>query len=232
MAAFGRESKTVSRRSLWKIAGISLTVLGLFAVLGYRHLSPPLDSPHLPLSASQTRPLVMEGGNSYIRALMRTITVSEANDPQPYAILYGGKYFQDFTRHPQRCVPIVTPPNLGNCSTAAGRYQFLDITWAEKAARYHPQGKTGFLWWKTYSFAPEYQDTVVHAWLSDPNAWGVDIPKLLRQGKIHEVLRLLSGTWTSLGYGIETNSASKHLPSIYQKVLQEELAHSQQARSR
>ncbi|MEL7245712.1 MAG: glycoside hydrolase, partial [Cyanobacteria bacterium J06573_2] len=36
--------------------------------------------------------------------------------------------------------------------------------------------------------------------------------------------KTLSPTWTSLGYGIETNSVSSSLPRIYQKVLQEELS--------
>jgi muramidase (phage lysozyme) len=51
----------------------------------------------------------------------------------------------------------------------------------------------------------------------------MDIPQLLRQGEVTQVLQLLSGTWTSLGYGIETNSMSNYLPQIYQNMLQEEL---------
>jgi len=35
-------------------------------------------------------PLVMRGGDPYVRALMRTITVSEAYGPQGYSRLYGG----------------------------------------------------------------------------------------------------------------------------------------------
>jgi muramidase (phage lysozyme) len=77
--------------------------------------------------------------------------------------------------------------------------------------------------WRSYSFEPEYQDAVVYAWLSDEKAWGVDITQRLQQGKVEEVLRLLSGTWTSLGYGIETNSMTPYLPQIYRKVLKEEL---------
>ncbi|NEP61294.1 MAG: glycoside hydrolase, partial [Symploca sp. SIO2G7] len=37
------------------------------------------------------------------------------------------------------------------------------------------------------------------------------------------VLRKLSGTWTSLGYGIEDNVMTKKLPKIYQRLLKEEL---------
>jgi muramidase (phage lysozyme) len=153
---------------------------------------------------------------------MRTISASEANDPQPYTILYGGQHISNLSRHPEQCITIVSGPNLGNCSTAAGRYQLLNTTWKEKAQRYHPQ-PTQFMFWESYSFKPEFQDAVVHAWLSDSQAWGTDISKLLRQGKLEQVQRLLSGTWTSLGYGIEDNSVTERLPTVYQKMLREEL---------
>ena len=166
--------------------------------------------------------LHMQGGDPYIRALMRTISASEANDPKPYSILYGGQHVSDLSRHPQQCITIVSGPNTGNCSTAAGRYQFLNTTWSEKAQRYHPQ-PSRFMFWESYSFEPEFQDAVVHAWLSDSQAWGADISGLLRQGKLDRVLRRLSSTWTSLGYGIEDNSMTGRLPAVYQKMLREEL---------
>ncbi|MCX7593542.1 MAG: glycoside hydrolase family protein, partial [Fischerella sp.] len=158
----------------------------------------------------------------YIRALMRTISASEASSNRPYSILYGGQHVKDLSRHPEICVTIVTRPNKGNCSTAAGRYQIIDQTWYTIAPRYHPKPKR-FMFWTSYSFEPEYQDAVVHSWLSDSEFWGINISQLLRQGKLDQVLRRLSSTWTSLGYGIETNSVSPHLPQIYQKMLKEEL---------
>jgi muramidase (phage lysozyme) len=167
-------------------------------------------------------PLMMTGGDPYIRALMRTISASESNEPNPYAVLYGGKQVHDLSHHPQLCVTIVNGPNKGRCTTAAGRYQILYKTWVEKAERYHPK-PSPFLFWTVYSFEPEYQDSIVHAWLSDRQAWGTDITSLLRQGKIDQVLRLLSGTWTSLGYGKEDNSMTQYLPKIYQRMLKEEL---------
>lgn len=171
---------------------------------------------------SDSQSLAMEGGDPYIRALMRTISASESNVERPYSVLYGGGYVNDLSRHPDRCVTIVAGPNVGNCTTAAGRYQFLTTTWYEQARRYHPvSSRWGY--WDSYSFEPEYQDAVVYAWLKDRTVWGEDIPELLRQGDVDRVLRLLSGTWTSLGYGIETNSMSEYLPTIYQEVLQEEL---------
>ncbi len=175
------------------------------------------------VSMHGTQPLVMGGGDPYVRALMRTITASEANVTHPYNVVYGGEQVNDLSRHPELCVSIVAGPNIGNCSTAAGRYQMLDFTWSKQAQKYHPR-PSGIWRWKTYSFEAEYQDAVVHSWLSDSQAWGSDIPQLLRQGEINQVLRLLSGTWTSLGYGIETNSMSDYLPQIYYNMLREELS--------
>ena len=51
----------------------------------------------------------------------------------------------------------------------------------------------------------------------------------MRQGKVQAVLRRLSSTWTSLGYGIETNSMSRELPGIYKRLLEEELVRAGQA---
>ncbi len=167
-------------------------------------------------------PLVMRGGDPYIRALMRTISASESNVRDPYSVIYGGERAQDLSHHPDRCIAIATGPNVGNCSTAAGRYQFITTTWIEKARQYHPS-PDGFLFWHQYSFEPEYQDAVVYRWLSDSRAWNADLRELLKQGKVNTVLKKLSGTWTSLGYGIEDNSMSADLPRIYNQILKDEM---------
>lgn len=168
-----------------------------------------------------TQPLVMDGGDPYLRALMRTISASESNVMRPYHVVYGGDYVGTLDRHPNRCESIGQGPNRGNCSTAAGRYQLLYSTWLELAARYHPQRTADALDATGLSFAPVYQDAVVYAWLQD-GRWG-NVSAQLRQGRIQPVLRRLSGTWTSLGYGIENNSMSRELPKVYQRLVQEEL---------
>ncbi len=177
---------------------------------------------HIISSIYGSPPLVMKGGNPYIRALMRTISASESNYLNPYHVIYSGKYVTDLSKHPNLCIKITNGPNEGKCTTASGRYQFLNTTWSEKAAQYHPQ-PSKFLLWKEYSFEALYQDKVLYNWLTDSKAWNEDIIDLLEYGKIDQVLELLSSTWTSLGYGIEDNILTQNLPQIYQKLLKEEL---------
>jgi muramidase (phage lysozyme) len=175
--------------------------------------------------AARMPPLVMTDGNPYIRALMRMISASESNDRRPYSVLYGGSHIEDLSRHPSKCIRIVNGPNLNNCSTAAGRYQMLNTTWAKMANKYHPHPDCIlFVFECTYSFEAEYQDAVVHDWLSDRTAWKMDIPQLLKEGHLEIVRKRLSSTWTSLGYGIETNSMTPQLAEIYKRLLTEELA--------
>ncbi len=167
--------------------------------------------------------LVMKGGDPYIRALMRTISASESQDTNPYTQIYGGEHFSDFSHHPNKCVKIVSGPHQGECSTAAGRYQILTITWQEKSKKYHNKLSKN-LSINHNIFTPLAQDEVVYTWLNDRDAWKVDIAVLLKQGKLNRVLQLLSGTWTSLGYGKENNSITPLLLQVYQKALAEELA--------
>ena len=169
-------------------------------------------------------PLKMTGGDPYIRALMRTISAAESNTKDPYRLLYGGRRVRNLGVHPDKCIRIVNGPNKDDCTTAAGRYQFLTTTWEEQARAYHPDRPAWYELWEHPSFEPQYQDQVVYAWLRDADVWGVDISQRLREGRVEEVLELLSGTWTSLGYGIETNSMSALLPQIYDEMLAEELA--------
>jgi muramidase (phage lysozyme) len=174
---------------------------------------------------AKTPPLMMTGGDPYIRALMRTISSSESNDRRPYSVLYGGSHVDDLSYHPQKCIRIVNGPNMNNCSTAAGRYQMINTTWAATAKKYHPQPDCLlFVFQCTYSFEPQYQDAVVYAWLSDEKAWNMNIPQLLKAGELEQVRRRLSSTWTSLGYGIETNTMTPRLARIYQQLVKEELA--------
>ncbi|WP_333076533.1 MULTISPECIES: glycoside hydrolase family protein [unclassified Microcoleus] len=221
---FGRRKRGLLRQSEIQILGFILLIGaviggGVFVVdslRGNQQLSQSVSG------VGKLPPLAMKTGDPYIRALMRTISASESNVARPYHVVYGGKYILDLSRHPDWCVKIVNGPNRGKCTTAAGRYQFLTTTWKEKAKRYQAR-RANFLFWEDYSFEPEDQDAVVYAWLSDRKFWKADIPEMLRQERLTDVLRMLSGTWTSLGYGIENNSMSSRLPKVYREMLREEL---------
>ena len=203
---------------------VTLLVLVLLGGLGLRAIpTPSLRKIQEVVWVSHPEPLAMEGGDPYIRALMRTISAAESNTSYPYTVLYGGESFAPGNRHPNICVPITAGPNTGDCTTAAGRYQFLTQTWEEKAEKYHPRPPAWYEMWGEYNFDPKSQDLVVYQWLKDENAWGFDIATALREDRLDDVLRRLSGTWTSLGYGIESNTMTARLPRIYRNLLAEEL---------
>ncbi|WP_414565482.1 MULTISPECIES: glycoside hydrolase [unclassified Anabaena] len=214
--------KSFRLKGVENLIGPIAALIGFICLLQW-YIYGSLRSPNDPVFKVQQPPLVMQGGDPHIRALMRTISASEANGNRPYSLLYGGQQVNDLSRHPEICVTIVTGPNKGNCSTAAGRYQIINNTWFEIAPRYHPNPPMSMMFWAAYSFEAQYQDAVVYRWLSDTKVWGTDISQLLQKGKIDDVLRRLSPTWTSLGYGIETNTISSSLPKVYEKMLAEEL---------
>jgi muramidase (phage lysozyme) len=203
--------RALRSKLLWSAAGAALMLLLLWI---WRPL----------LLIPGTQPLTMASGDPHLRALMRTISASESNVMRPYHVLHGGDSVGTLERHPNRCEAIAQGPNRGNCSTAAGRYQLLFGTWIELAARYHPNRTDDALDAVGLSFSALHQDMVVHDWLADPRAWRLDIAAQLRQGRVQPVLRRLSGTWTSLGYGIENNKMSRELPGLYQRLLKDELA--------
>jgi muramidase (phage lysozyme) len=216
-------TNTIDRKKklpLLPIVAIGIGLIGITAIVSI--LSSDRRSILEPrFKTSQTPPLVMKGGDPHIRALMRMISASESNSDRPYSILYGGTHVKDLSRHPERCIRIVNGPNVNNCSTAAGRYQMINTTWAAMATKYHPskQCRLMFLFDCSFSFAPEYQDAVVYKWLADESAWGMNIAANLKAGNLDLVRKRLSSTWTSLGYGIETNSITPKLPKIYQRLL-------------
>ncbi len=216
----------LARRRRRATSVVVLLLLGM-GLVGVRSLPrPTLRQIQKTVWVSNPEPLAMSGGDPYIRALMRTISAAESNTNRPYNVIYGGDEIAQLNRHPDLCVEIVAGPNQGRCTTAAGRYQFLTSTWQEKARKYHPKASSWFGGWGDYSFDPESQDLVVYHWLRDTSAWNLDISAALRDGRLDEVLRRLSGTWTSLGYGIESNSMTARLPRIYGNLLQEELERS------
>jgi muramidase (phage lysozyme) len=129
-------------------------------------------------------------------AFLSTIAGTEA---PAYNTLYGGGTFgDDYSQHPNRKIPITKGPNKGDYSTAAGRYQFLNSTWADE------QKRLGLK-----DFSPASQDAA--AWdlaartYSDATKGG-DLMEALNSGdpaRINAAAQVLNKQWTSLPGGIE-----------------------------
>jgi muramidase (phage lysozyme) len=125
------------------------------------------------------------------RALLDTIAGTESPG---YDVIYGGRRFTDFSRHPDIAVPITRGPNKGGRTTAAGRYQFVFSTWKDQQGQlnlpdFSPPSQDEAGW---HLAQQVYQEVERRNLLSD-----------LENGKIQPVGPALSGTWTSLPKGIE-----------------------------
>ena len=127
--------------------------------------------------------------------------------------MYGGRHFEDFSQHPGIGHTILSGPNQGSQSTAAGRYQFLLPTWNEQAKKY------GYK-----DFSPETQDTAAWNYANDVYRakTGGDLATALQSGdagQIANVGKVLSGTWTSLPGGIEQSTGADQFVTTYQNAL-------------
>lgn len=135
------------------------------------------------------------------RALLDSIAGSEAPG---YNTLYGGRSFSSFADHPRQDIPILSGPNAGKTSSAAGRYQFLGSTWddAQKALGlpdFSERSQDQGAWWLAQR---DYRQRTGRELLGDIRGAGGDPEQLNNIG------RQLSGTWTSLPTGIERNGAT------------------------
>jgi muramidase (phage lysozyme) len=124
------------------------------------------------------------------RALLDHIAGPESGGR--YDVTYGGNRFQGYGDHPRIAEPITSGPDVGQTSSAAGRYQFIAPTWDAQAQ------KLGLK-----DFSPANQDTA--AWdlaqTEYKNKTGKDLLTVLKSGQTADVLPSLSGQWSSLPGG-------------------------------
>jgi muramidase (phage lysozyme) len=130
------------------------------------------------------------------RSLLDVIAGTEAPD---YNTLYGGRKISDLSKHPGIHVPIKKGPNAGDTSSAFGRYQFEKATWDEVSKELGLEDMSphnqdlGALHYAAKIYKAKTGRDVSEDWASgDPEMQ-------------HNVLRNLSGVWTSLPGGIEQN---------------------------
>jgi muramidase (phage lysozyme) len=119
-------------------------------------------------------------------------------DANGYRRLVGGQLFDGYADHPRIRVFI---PRLGQVSTAAGAYQFLESTWDEVA------GKIGLT-----DFSPASQDIAAVERLRYRRALADVIA-----GRFDDALRKVSWEWASLppfrygGQGVITAEQARNL---------------------
>jgi len=118
-----------------------------------------------------------------------------------YDVIYGGKTFSDYSRHPNIRVPFQNPAT-GNqdYSTAAGAYQITYTTWLTiNAALSLPD------------FSPQNQDNAAILLLSMRG-----VTPLIVAGNLDAALQKASGTWASLPYS--TSGQAKQSVASAQQV--------------
>jgi muramidase (phage lysozyme) len=133
------------------------------------------------------------------KALLDAIAGSESGG---YNSRYPSKTFDNgWIDHPRLSETILSGPNKGKTSDAAGRYQFLSSTWDQ----YKP----------AKAFTPENQD--IAAYRLAVAAYGYGESGLIKDLKKDplKVANKLSGTWTSLPGGIEPNNATNGFLARY-----------------
>lgn len=145
------------------------------------------------------------------KALLDTIASTEASS---YNVMYGNRKFDSYADHPRQYHTIVSGPNKGQKTSAAGRYQFLVKTWDQQARKLNLK-----------DFSPESQD--IAAWDLAKTTYkqktGEDLETALKSGnpdKIAEVGRVLNRTWTSLPGGPEQGQGSARMNRTFNRAMQ------------
>ena len=145
------------------------------------------------------------------KALLDTISGPESGGR--YNVIYGGQKFSNYERHPGINVPIMSGPNVGKTSSAAGRYQFIRPTWEAY------QKKLGLP-----DFSPASQDLA--AWHLAADTYraktGQDLNKVLQSGDPNAIAGVgsaLKQAWTSLPGGIEQGTNTSKFVNTFNAAM-------------
>lgn len=138
------------------------------------------------------------------RALLETIAGPESRGD--YNVIYGGSQFDDYSDHPRKPVTIMSGPNKGSTSSAAGKYQFLGSTWDDVAGRHGIS-----------DFSPASQDQAAWALATEEykRDTGRDLEADLAAGDLSRVAPSLKNQWTSLPGGIEQGIGGSAFANAY-----------------
>jgi muramidase (phage lysozyme) len=136
-------------------------------------------------------------------------TIASGESPG-YDVMYGGKKFSDFSRHPHQA------QTVGNItSDVAGRYQFKGSTWDELQKKY------GYK-----DFSQANQDAAAWQYANDifKTKTGGSLEEALQSGdpgRINAAAQVLNKTWTSLPGGAEQGKGygSQTFADIYNRSL-------------
>ena len=120
--------------------------------------------------------LALKDVHPNVRKFLFLLTKTEGTDihHRPYNILFGGKEFEDLSKHPNIRVPF----GKTNFSTAAGRYQILNRTYQSL---------------KMQDFQPASQDQAAIDLIKRRKAYD-----LIVGGKFEEAINLTNKEWASL----------------------------------
>lgn len=151
---------------------------------------------------------IFGGSTDRKMALLDAIASTESPD---YNVIYGGERFSDFSDHPRKFVEILSGPNKGKKSSAAGRYQFLSSTWdaASKALGlddFSPENQDEAAWWLAKK---DYKARTGRDLDSDINSNDDEV--------LANIGVALSPTWTSLPSGIEQGQDSSKFVDMLKK---------------
>lgn len=140
-------------------------------------------------------------------ALLKTISGAESGGK--YNVLYGGDTFSSYSDHPRRNIPIISGPNVGKTSSAAGRYQIIQGTWDEYKNKLNLP-----------DFSPASQDLAAWGLAQDTfkSKTGKDLEQVLSSAdasEISSVGKALSSVWTSLPGGIEQRLGANEFVSRF-----------------